>query len=724
MTERVERRQGVHCERVKTLLIDNYDSFTYNLYQLLAEANGEEPVVVRNDSAPWSELSKLDFDNIIISPGPGRPDHEKDFGVCADAIASRAAPLLGVCLGHQGLGWVSGAQVVHAPEVMHGRLSAVLHEESPLFEGIPREFQAVRYHSLCVAGPLPDELEPIAWTSDGVIMAVAHRSEPLWGVQFHPESICTDYGRRLLANFRDLTASAGRGGSGPVSAPATSSPGWRPGQRARLDLEVRRLDRLHDPERAFVHLYGDSPNAFWLDSSRLDERSRFSFMGASGGPLGAVVRYDTATGQVQVDRAAGSEVHEETIFDYLSREMRRLRYLSDNLPFDFNCGFVGYFGYELKADCEGDAAYEAPTPDAAFVFCDRLIVFDHVEQCTYVLCLTDPSCEAEGQRWVRETSLRLAALPPIEDPDWEQSAAEDGEPVRFRLSRSHERYLEDIARVKQYLTDGESYEVCLTNKVRADVTPDPLALYRTLRRVNPAPFSAFLRFGDVAVISSSPERFLSIGRDRWAEAKPIKGTSPRGATPAEDARISEELRTSEKNRAENLMITDLLRNDLGVVCEIGTVHVPHLMQVETYETVHQLVSTVRGLMREDIEPPDCIRACFPGGSMTGAPKKRTMEIIDELEQEPRGVYSGAIGYLGLSGGCDLNIVIRTIVMDGESTTIGVGGAIVMQSDAEEEYEETLLKAKALMQAIDRRAEPHDSLEGTADRPVMAADDAG
>jgi para-aminobenzoate synthetase len=698
---------------VKTLLIDNYDSFTYNLFQLLAEANGDEPTVVRNDEATWDELSELEFDNVLISPGPGNPERREDFGVCADAIANAEVPLLGVCLGHQGLSWVAGARVVHAPEVMHGRLSAVLHEESPLFAGIPREFQVVRYHSLCVEQPLPDELEPIAWTSDGVLMAVAHRERPIWGVQFHPESICTDYGRQLLANFRDLTAEhiGSQGGPAPaLSDPVDHAPSsWRVPRRPKLELKVKRVDSIQDTERAFFHLYGDSPDAFWLDSSKVDERSRFSFMGAAGGPLSAVVTYDVGERAVRVVRGDETEIHRESIFDYLSHEMRRLRYLSDDLPFDFNCGFAGYFGYELKADVDGTAVHESELPDAAFVFADRLIVFDHLERCTYVLCVTDPENAEAGERWISETSLRLVSLPEIDAPDWEQQALER-EPVEFRISRSHEQYLDDIAACKQFLIDGDSYEICLTNKITAEVRPDPLALYRTLRRINPAPFSAFLRFGDAAVLSSSPERFLSIGRDRWLEAKPIKGTCRRGTTPAEDVRLAEELRTDEKSRAENLMIADLLRNDLGVVCEVGTVHVPKLMHIESYETVHQLVSTIRGLLRDDVEPPDGIRACFPGGSMTGAPKKRTMEIIDDLEGEARGVYSGAIGYLGLSGGCDLNIVIRTLVVHGDKTTLGVGGAIIMQSDAEDEYQETLLKGRAPMLAIDPRVNPQSVFE--------------
>ncbi|HET7177804.1 MAG TPA: aminodeoxychorismate synthase component I [Solirubrobacterales bacterium] len=479
----------------------------------------------------------------------------------------------------------------------------------------------------------------------------------------------------------------------PATRQASASP--TPGA---LELRARRLDAPHDAELAFVDLCGHSENAFWLDSAMGGPYGRFSFIGDASGPRAAVVTYDVDAGEVRVERGGEVEVLRESIFDFLGREMWRLRHLSTELPFGFDCGFAGYLGYELKADCDGDAAHTSPLPDAAFVFADRLIAFDHVERRTWLLCLAEPEAAAEAERWFEETGRRLVSLSPL--PELEPAQTSDGAPLpEFRLRRPRERYLGDIAACQRRLRVGETYEVCLTNQVVAEAAPDPLELYRRLRRVNPAPFGAFLRFGDTAVLSSSPERFLRIGRDRWAESRPIKGTSRRGATPAEDERLADALRGDEKSRAENVTIVDLVRNDLGIVCEAGSVHVPELMRVETYETVHQLVSTVRGRLRDDVAPPDCVRACFPPGSMTGAPKKRTMEILDELEGEARGPYSGAIGWLGLGGGCDLSVAIRTIVLDGESTTIGAGGAIVLDSDPEREHEEMLLKAAAPMAAL-------------------------
>jgi len=711
---------------LKTLLIDNYDSFTYNLFQLLAEVNGEEPLVVRNDEAGWTELSERDFDNVVISPGPGRPERTGDFGVCADAIRRAKVPLLGVCIGHQGIGALHGAAIVPAPEPVHGRLSAVLHDDSPLFAGIPTEFQAVRYHSLCVEQPLPDDLRGIAWTSDGVLMALEHFHRPLWGVQFHPESVCAEYGRQLIQNFGDLSRGEGRRGHPRPNSRASPALSIRPFGGVPVappqKLIVKTLDKPIDAELAFTSLYGESANAFWLDSSRTDGAARFSFMGDDGGPLGAKVTYDVTTGEVCVERGGEVEVQGESIFEYLAGELARPRPEGPELPFEFDCGFAGWFGYELKGECGGDAAHESSLPDAAFVFAGRMLVFDHSAGHTYLLALAESGGEREAEDWLTATALRLEALP---DPPTGRSANSGfaDRPVGGQLAggaptlaRSRERYLEEIAECRRLLGEGESYEVCLTNSVVADPGGvEPLELYRRLRRVNPAPFSSFVRLGETAVLSSSPERFLRIGRDRWVEAKPIKGTSRRGATPAEDVRLAERLRGDEKNRAENLMIADLLRNDLGSVCEAGTVHVPVLIGVESYETVHQLVTTVRGLLGEECSPLDCIRACFPPGSMTGAPKLRTMRILDRLEGGPRGVYSGAIGYLGLGGGCDLSVAIRAIVLDGGTATVGAGGAIVAQSDPEAEYEEILLKAEAALRAL----RPGAQLDATGPRRARA-----
>jgi para-aminobenzoate synthetase len=725
---------------MRTLLIDNYDSYTYNLFQLIAAVNGVEPTVLTNDFALPPDWSNA-FDNVVISPGPGRPDEPRDFGISADIIASAAIPVLGVCLGHQGIAASAGAQIYPAPLARHGHLTRVRHDNSSLFNGIPQEFIAVRYHSLCVLSPLPAVIEPIAWAEDGIIMALRHQTKPLWGVQFHPESVASGFGAELLSNFGRLTAdyltSRGRPAAYQervqIAMPDrewTPRPNWSPGQTSvprpvkeragrGYQLRVRALPRAVDTEAAFTWLFADSDHAFWLDSSRAEPGlARFSMLGDAEGDLAEVVIYQVGENAVRVRSGPGPVVNVPgTIFDYLERELatRSVEVDAPDLPFDFTGGYVGYFGYELKTDCGPANVHRAETPDAAWIFPGHLLVVDHEQDTTYLLALSDgsPDADAVARDWLARTESVLRGLPASGAPDLSGGGAPDGgsdwrqasgpagldiDDVERRLVRDRGRYLDDIAACRRKLRQGESYEICLTNSVRIPAAEDGYAFYRRLRRVNPAPYAAYLKMTEVTVACSSPERFLRVDRTGMAESKPIKGTAPRGRTPAEDERLREELTASDKTRAENLMIVDLVRNDLGRVCEVGSVHVPRLMVSETYETVHQLVSTIRGRLRADLSVIDCVRACFPGGSMTGAPKLRTMEIIDSLESEARGVYSGAIGFLGCNRTADLNIVIRTAVLADGQWRVGAGGAIVLDSDPVLEYEEMLLKAMATLRA--------------------------
>ncbi|MGY4100797.1 aminodeoxychorismate synthase component I [Nocardia sp. R16R-3T] len=691
---------------MRTLLIDNYDSFTYNLYQLISEVNGEEPTVVRNDEVDDVASLLLErFDNVVISPGPGRPDVGRDIGISAAVIRETELPLLGVCLGHQALVVAAGGIVTTAPIARHGYLDHIEHDGDELFAGLPEGFTAVRYHSLCAQRPLPDSLEITAVAADGVIMGVRHRSRPQWGVQFHPESIASEYGAALLGNFAKITA--GQRIRSSIIAPfehAEPLTGRHEFRESRRSWQLRHsvIERAIDTEAAFVRLYGNSPTAFWLDSEHVEPGlDRFSFLGDASGPLAEVIRYRVGENTVTVESSDGNRrTVPGGILDYLAGQLHLRHTELPDLPFDFACGYIGYLGYEVKADCGADAAHRAATPDAQWIFADRIVVVDHVGGRTHLLALTDPTPEAlrAGADWLRDTREILDSLPTWANPPMLQVPS-DTAAVAPLFNRGRERYLADIAICQERLHAGESYEICITDTASMTAAEsDGLDFYRTLRRCNPAPYAAYLRFDDLEIACSSPERFLKVDRARMVESKPIKGTAPRGATAAEDERLRRELADSPKTRAENLMIVDLLRNDLGRVCQIGSVHVPKLMATETYTTMHQLVSTVRGTLRPNVDVIDCLRACFPGGSMTGAPKLRTMEIIDELETEARGIYSGTIGFLGLAGTADLNIVIRTAVRHDGHWRIGAGGAIVLDSDPEDEYHETLLKATATHRA--------------------------
>ncbi|HIS29161.1 MAG TPA: aminodeoxychorismate synthase component I [Candidatus Avamphibacillus intestinigallinarum] len=680
---------------MKTLLIDNYDSYTYNLFQLLARINGEPPTVVKNDAPDWDISTLKQYDNVVISPGPGHPANEADFGICEQVLRKAECPILGVCLGHQGMATVFGGDVIHADEAIHGRRSAIVHEDCDVFANIPQQFQVVRYHSLVVdPDTLPEVLKPTAWTAEGHIMGLRHTEKPIYGVQFHPESISTEYGAEMLTNFHRLTKQAhGETARTDIPTDVACDEGRNQYQtQSEYVVHVRKLPHICEPEDVFYTLYREEPYAFWLDSSRREEgMSRFSFMGAHNGPHSEVLRYDVNHNMLEIEKHGQVDTRHESIFNYMQEKLAALR-IDTDVPFDFNTGFAGYFGYELKAESGGELAHKAETPDAYFILADRLLVFDHMTEEMYILELTEAS---ETPSWLDGME---AQLQDIKKTNIEHKPIALTE-LTYQLSRNSSEYVEDIKRIQQEIKDGETYEITLTNEIRTSLEMDGFSLYQTLREVNPAPYAAYLKFGDIEVLSSSPERFLKVDRNRKVSAKPIKGTIRRGKSEAEDVALLNELKHSEKNRAENLMIVDLLRNDLGVVCEIDSVRVPKLMDVESYETVHQLVSTVTGNLRHDVSVPELVRSSFAGGSMTGAPKKRSMQLIDEIENRARGIYSGSIGFVAANGTADLNIVIRTIVKLHDELSIGVGGAITMLSDAEEEYEEMLLKAEALIQAI-------------------------
>ncbi|WP_234285513.1 aminodeoxychorismate synthase component I [Streptomyces venezuelae] len=681
---------------MRTLLIDNYDSFTHNLFQYIGEATGQPPVVVPND-ADWSRLPLEDFDAIVVSPGPGSPDRERDFGISRRAITDSGLPVLGVCLGHQGIAQLFGGTVGLAPEPMHGRVSEVRHTGEDVFRGLPSPFTAVRYHSLA-ATDLPDELEPLAWSDDGVVMGLRHREKPLWGVQFHPESIGSDFGREIMANFRDLALAHHR-----ARRDAADSP---------YELHVRRVDVLPDAEEVRRGCLPGEGATFWLDSSSvLEGASRFSFLGDDRGPLAEYLTYRVADGVVSVRGSDGTTTRtRRPFFSYLEEQLERRRVpVAPDLPFEFNLGYVGYLGYELKAETTGDPAHRSPHPDAAFLFADRAIALDHQEGCCYLLALDRRGHDDGARAWLRETAETLTGLavrvPAEPTPAMvfgvPEAAAGFGPLARARHDK--DAYLKRIDECLKEIRNGESYEICLTNMVTAPTEATALPLYSALRAISPVPYGALLEFPELSVLSASPERVLTIGADGGVESKPIKGTRPRGGTAEEDERLRADLAGREKDRAENLMIVDLVRNDLNSVCAIGSVHVPRLFEVETYAPVHQLVSTIRGRLRPGTSTAACVRAAFPGGSMTGAPKKRTMEIIDRLEEGPRGVYSGALGWFALSGAADLSIVIRTIVLADGRAEFGVGGAIVSLSDQEEEFTETVVKARAMVTALDGSA---------------------
>lgn len=654
---------------MKSLIIDNYDSYTYNLFQLIGKVSGVEPIVIKNDELTFEEILDLEFDNVIISPGPGSPDKEKDFGVCKEVIEKLDKPILGICLGHQGIYFYNGGKVLRAEEPMHGRQSEVAHNGKNLFAGIENNFKVTRYHSLtCENKELPN-ISIDAITKDGVVMGISHKTKPVYGLQFHPESIASEYGEKLIQNFINITRKFYEGN--------------------KLYFEI--IDKNLETSDLYEKLNAYDDKTLWLDSSKVEEGlSRFSIFGLQSGKRGHILKYNVDDKIVEKIYLSSNkiETYNEDIFNFLKKNIVKWTY-NEELPFDFQLGYIGYFGYELKKDTEKvNNNHSYPYPDSYLKYCDRGIVYDHKEKKVYILSYNDDTVWIENIKKIINEEL---------EKNKEEKTKKDF--PRLKFVKDKKTYLDDIKKIKELICAGETYEVCLTNRLDIFDKIDAKKYYMELREKSPGQYSAFLPFEDLKIASSSMERFLKVDKNKIVSTKPIKGTIKRGESQEEDRKLIEELRSEEKTKSENLMIVDLLRNDLGKFCEIGSVNVPKLMDVETYKTLHQLVTTVSGKIRNDVDIIDVLEKTFPGGSMTGAPKKRTLEIIDELESYPRGVYSGTIGYISNNSTMDFNIVIRTALIEEDKASIGVGGAIILLSDDEEEFDEIVLKAKGSLLAL-------------------------
>ena len=477
----------------------------------------------------------------------------------------------------------------------------------------------------------------------------------------------------------------------------------------RYPLVEEVFTSLTAPE--LFELIKDRPYSFFLDSGMDPQRlGRYSFLGSE-----PFLVMSSRGSEITLVRGREHGVQHGNPFDAIGKLLEIYKLDHSPAPVPFLGGAVGYFSYDLCQFIErlpSTAIDDLKLPESYFAFYDTVVAFDHLEMKAYLIATGFPETEErqrlrrarmrleEMKAWLYAASLsKEVSLPQSEKlGEGDFQTIQENERVLLKSNFTPEEYIKAVDRVRKYIAAGDVFQVNLSQRFEADLKIPPYELYKRLRMVNPAPFACYLNFQGVTIVSASPERFLKVEGD-LVETRPIKGTRPRGKDPVEDGRLAQELTHSTKDRAENVMIVDLERNDLGRVCRYGTVNVTELAILETFPTVFHLTSTVVGRLRRGKNNIDLLKATFPGGSITGAPKVRAMEIIDEMEPTKRSVYTGSIGYLSFNEDMDINIVIRTFLTKEGKAYFNVGGGIIYDSDSETEYMETLDKAKALIRAL-------------------------
>ncbi|KAI5806560.1 ADC synthase [Peziza echinospora] len=806
-----------HAPRI--LLLDFYDSFTHNLAALLRSSTGAVVDVVSHDR--YSTLLELQadlsyYDALVIGPGPGSPDDQKDIGIAKEMWTTlpkkHLLPVFGVCLGLQSLCLAFGGQLKRLEVVKHGIISPVTHTGTDIFEGV-KDINAVRYHSLHVdmRGVVGGEMEELAWVVDGgengkVLMAARHKTRPYWAVQYHPESVCTEGGgERVVRNWWRLACEwNARNGRTSRLQPAVPNRGMSVKPRSLLERAILRQNSsaiasaMVAPEIHQVHYTtilapqllpaqiceilgaGNQSNDFvFLDSAAAP--GRYSIIGVVSEVSTQILRYHAGAANVELSTLGQLPRIMETtplqvpgtiggcIWEFLAKFMAKKQVPKEMGPAEspFWGGLIGYISYEMGVQSLDISvgARKAQRPDVQLMYIQRSIVVDNWSRNVYIQTLREGD-----EEWLESTKsmLQLAAEMPITPsptpPLNFSSNISSASAIAEALSKASldvpksavkiirpqkERYISNIRKAQEYLAAGHSYELCLTALTEIHLplpSPNAWTLFTNLRARNPAPYAAYMRFPDVTIVSSSPERFLSWTRDGLCQLRPIKGTVKKTSTTTLE--YAKSILYTQKEMAENLMIVDLIRHDLNQVAHEGSVRVEKLMQVEEYKSVYQLVSVIEGRVgplpsstmdkaernpKASVSPPpvtgfDVLARSLPPGSMTGAPKKRSVELLQGLEGEERGIYSGVMGYWSVCGGGDWSVIIRTAfryddengikrpdnafntsttndcqrettARDSEIWRIGAGGAITALSDPEGEWDEMEVKLESTLRAF-------------------------
>lgn len=651
------------------LVVDNH-GFTTNIlmHQLGA--------VHRVTATELPALRLEQYTHVVVTHGPDSADLTR-------LTALPQLPVLAIGAGYQQLAEAYGHTAVASAQPVYGQPVRHQHTGAELLAGIPNPTALVSYHAWRLIDM--DSKKFAVHAVDENMAALIYRVNGTnhWGMHADPAALQSTLGPAIIRNF---LASA-------KVAPAPSAElGPSPSIPRRLALHTRTVSGALNTSETFRRLQRHASAAFWLDSAAAHlGQGGTSIMGTNSGALAQTVRWDVETNQLDVYQDTTAQRFSGDVLEYLDANVWQPTQTVD-LP-GFTGGWVGYLGYEAKqATVPGHTnRWRATTPDAYWIRPQAFLRYDHQHQRTTLFAFDDVELLD-----ILEAALIFGDTAPGKST---HSAAVQG---RWQLTAVE--YEQRVAQIQTMLHTGQAAGICLTDTYQLDnYTGDGFELYLRLRANNPAPYAGYFRFNTfddtIEILSASPEKFLSVDAHGVIETKPIKGTLARSSDPTIDADIARRMAEDPKIQSENLMIADLLRDDLAQVTVPGSVDVPKLMAVETFATVHQLVTTVTGKLQPELSATAALRAVFPGGSMTGAPKLASLEALETFEAGPRGIYSGAMGWLGDNNTAEFNVIIRSIILHHDQLTIGAGGAVVVDSDPAAEEQEKHLKARALLESI-------------------------